>query len=126
VGSPSGTFHGNAGKVNGVNEYRFSITAVGLGPNTGASVYAVWLLQAVPRSGTLGTFRLLEPQRPRLLGVIDPGVGHDGRLAAEGSVPPALLGDDDLLLITVQPYRTAATPGRTVLRGFVSLSNAGS
>jgi hypothetical protein len=126
VGSPSATFHGNAGRVNGVDEYRFSITASGLGPNTGGSVYAVWLLQAAPRNGTAGTFRLLEPRRPLFLGVIEPGVGGHGRLAAEGSVPADLLGDDDLLLIALQPHRTAATPGRTVLRGFVSLSNAGS
>jgi hypothetical protein len=126
VGSPSGTFHGSASKVNGLNEYRFSITASGLVPNTGGNAYAVWLLQATPRNGTAGTFRLLEPQRPQLLGVIEPGVDRDGHLAAEGSVPRNLLGDDDLLLITLQPHRTAATPGRTVLRGFVSLSNADS
>jgi hypothetical protein len=122
-GSPSGTFHGNVARVDGVVEYRFLITAGGLVPSTGESVYAVWLLQAAPRNGTAGTFRLLEPQRPQLLGVIEPGVGRDGKLAAEGSVPANLVGDDDLLLVTLQPHRSVATPGRTALRGFVSLSN---
>jgi hypothetical protein len=121
AGSPNGTFHASTGKVNGVSAYRFLITASGLGPNNGRSMYAVWLLQAAPRYGTAGTFRLLEPQTPQLLGVIEPGVAHDGTLAAEGSVPAELLGSDYLLLITLQHHTTATTPGRTVLRGFVSL-----
>jgi hypothetical protein len=119
-------FHASSAKVDGVNQYRFLITASGLRPNTNGSSYAVWLLEAATRGGTIGTYRLLEPQRPRLLGVIEPGVGSQGKLAAEGSVPPGLLGSDFLLLITLQPHESVAMPGRTVLHGFVSLSNAGS
>jgi hypothetical protein len=122
-GWPHGTFHASSGKVNGVNEYRFLITASGLRANAGGSVYGVWLLEAAPRGGAIGTYRLLQPQRPRLLGLIEPGVGRDGKLAAEALMPPELLGSDYLLLITLQPHRSAATPGRTVLHGFVSLRN---
>jgi hypothetical protein len=118
-------FHASSAKVDGVNQYRFLITASGLRPNTNGSSYAVWLLEAATRGGAIGTYRLLEPQRPRLLGVIEPGVGSQGKLAAEGSVPTALLGTDYLLLITLQPHRSPATPGRTVLHGFVSLLNTG-
>jgi hypothetical protein len=124
--SPMGTFRGNVAKPGGVVEYRFSITASGLRPNTAGSVYAVWLLQAAPQGGKLGSYRLLKPQMPQLLGVIEPGVGRDGRLAAECSMPRSLLGSAYLLLITLQPHQTTASPGRTVLRGFISLPNAGS
>jgi hypothetical protein len=86
-GSPHGKFQASSRKLDGVNQYRFLITASGLRPNADKSVYAVWLLQAAPRGGTVGTYRLLAPQRPRLLGVIEPGVGPDGKLAAEGTVP---------------------------------------
>jgi hypothetical protein len=119
--SPSGTFQANAGKVNGVGEYRFSITARGLAANTAGSVYAVWWLQAAQTGGHIGTYRLLRPQKPRLLGLIKPGVGHDGKLAAEGSLPREILGNDVLLLITLQPHSSAVTPGHTVLRAFASL-----
>jgi hypothetical protein len=101
------------------------ITASGLRPNTDGDVYAVWLLQAAPRGGTVGSYRLLKPEKPRLLGVIEPGVGRDGKLAAEGSLPLSLLGSDYLLLITLQPHPSVATPGRTVLHGFVSPSTPG-
>lgn len=121
-GSPNGTFRANSGKVNGANERAFSITASGLRPNTRGSVYAVWLLQAAKRfGGATGIYRLLEPQRPRLLGVIQPAVGGDGKLAAQGLVPPDVPGGDYLLLIAAQPHRSVATPGRTVLHGFISL-----
>jgi hypothetical protein len=119
--SPSGTFQAQAGKVNGVSQYRFLITAQGLAPNTAQSAYAVWWLQAAQTGGHVGTYRLLAPQRPHLLGLIKPGVARDGKLAAEASLPPGPLGDDILLLITLQPHPSAATPGRTVLRGFASL-----
>jgi hypothetical protein len=118
--------HASAARVDGVNQYKFLITASGLRPNTNGSTYAVWLLEAATRGGTIGTYRLLKPQRPRLLGVIEPGVGSQGKLAAEGSVPPGLLGSDYLMLITLQPHQSNRTPGRIVLHGFVSLSNAGS
>jgi hypothetical protein len=125
-GWPHGIFHATLGKVDGVSEYRFSITADRLPPNTSGNVYAVWLLQAAVQGGLAGSYRLLEPHRPQLLGVIEPGIARDGKLAAEGLIPPELLGSDYLLLITLQPHRSAATPGRTVLHGFVSLRNAGS
>jgi hypothetical protein len=118
-GSPDGTLRESEGKVNGVDEHPFSITASGLRPNTGGSAYAVWLLRAATVGGA--GYRLLESQRPRLLGVIKPGVGRDGKLAAQGVVPPDLQGSDYLLMITLEPNGSARTPGPTVLRGFVSL-----
>jgi hypothetical protein len=124
--SPKGTFRDNVVRVDGVVEYRFSITASGLRPNEAGSAYAVWLLQAVPQGGRVGTYRLLKPQRPQLLGVIEPGVGRSGKLAGEGLVPPGLLGGNYLLLLSLQPHRSTATPGRTALRGFVSLPTAAS
>jgi hypothetical protein len=118
-GSPDGTLRESAGKVNGVDEHAFSITASGLRPNTGGSAYAVWLVRAATVAGA--GYRLLQPHRPQLLGVIEPGVGRDGKLAAQGLVPPDLLGSDYLLMITLEPHGSATTPGPTVLRGFVSL-----
>jgi hypothetical protein len=123
--SPRGTFQAIAAKVNGVSEDRFLITARGLAPNTAGSVYAVWWLQAAKTAahagGNTGTYQLRQPQRPHLLGLIKPGVTRDGKLAAEGSLPSGPLGDDILLLITLQPHPSTATPRRTVLRGFASL-----
>jgi hypothetical protein len=117
-GSPTGRFQANAGEVNGVNKYPFSITATGLEPTTGGEVYGVWLLPAMRT--IVGTYQLLEPHRPQLLGVIEPGVARDGRLAAQGLVPPAELGTY-LLVITLQSQASLAAPGRTVLEGYVVL-----
>ena len=114
-GSRSGIFTGGISVVNGVNYTPFLITAHGLPPNTRGSVYAVWLLPSVQ------TFRgnvLIKPIRPRLLGVIRPGVGRDGRLAAEGRVTADVLNNSYLVRITLQPNGCVRTPGRTVLEGF--------
>ena len=114
-GSRSGIFTGGISVVNGVNYTPFLITAHGLPPNARGSVYAVWLLPSVQ------TFRgnvLIKPIRPRLLGVIRPGVGRDGRLAAEGRVTADVLNNSYLVRITLQPNGSVRTPGRTVLEGF--------
>jgi hypothetical protein len=115
-GSRSGLFTGGTSVVNGVNETPFLITARGLPPNTHGSVYAVWLLPAV--STSTGANLLIKPIRPRLLGVIRPGVGRDGRLAAEGRVTADVLNNSYLIRLTLQPNGSVRTPGRTVLEGF--------
>lgn len=119
-GYPSGTFQANVNRVSGVNEYPFSITAAGLRPNTHGSVYAIWLSPAATNGGHVGTYRVLKPQTPRLLNVIEPGVARDGKLAVEGLLPHDLLNNNFLLRVTLQTNPSSTTPGRTVLRGFVS------
>jgi hypothetical protein len=115
-GSPTGIFTTSASVVNGVNTFPFTITASGLAPTHG-QLYAVWLLPAV-RTWSSG-YVLVKPTRPRLLGVIRPGVGHDGELAAEGLEPADLAGSSELVLLTLQRGRSVARPGRTVLEGFM-------
>ena len=94
--------------------YVFSVTASGLRPNTGGSVYAVWLRPAVQT--TLGAYELIPSDRPEFVGLITPSVARDGRLAAEGLLPQDASGAYEVL-ITLQPHPSAKAPGRTVLQG---------
>lgn len=116
-GSASGIFTTGTNVVNGVNQTPFSISAHGLAPIARRNAYAVWLLPAVKT--TSGGYVLSKPIRPRLLGVIRPGVGRDGKLAAEGQVSADVLNGTYLLRITLQFHGSATTPGRTVLEGFL-------
>ncbi len=115
-GSPSGILTTTASVVNGVNTFPFTITAHGLPPTTHGNVYAMWLVPAVKTAS--GAYVLVTPIRARLLGVIRPGVGRDGQLAAAGHEPPDVTGSSELVLLTLQPGASVAKPGRTVLRGF--------
>jgi hypothetical protein len=96
----------------------FTITATGLKPNAGGDVYAVWVLAAV--SLTSGGYQVIKPESPQLLGVIKPGVGSSGKLAAQGvapgNVPPVLE-----LVLTRQPQGSLNRLGRIVLSGFALL-----
>ena len=95
-----------------------TITATGLNPNAGGDVYAVWLLPAV--SIPSGGYQVIKPETPQLLGVIKPGVGSSGKLAAQGvapgNVPPVLE-----LVLTRQPQGSLNRLGRIVLSGFAVL-----
>ena len=96
----------------------FTATATGLKPNAGGDVYAVWVLAAV--SLPSGAYQVIKPERPQLLGVIKPGVGTNGKLAAQG-VAPANIPSDLELLVTLQPHGSVKRPGRVVLSGFATL-----
>jgi hypothetical protein len=102
--------------VRGVNESPFSLAAKGLAPSVRAGEYAVWITQV---SG-LGSAVPLPGAKPRLLGVIAPGVGADGEIAVAGVIPSDVNGSY-LIRITVQPGSGATTPGRTVLQGVAPL-----
>jgi hypothetical protein len=134
AGPPNGVFTGSVVDVvnealHGVNEAPFTITAAGLPPNTDGNVYAVWIEPALSKGcgQGLGGCRLfpgsrsvlVKPIRPQLLGVIRPGVGRDGKLAAEGEVRDTVLNNYYLLLITLQRSATPTTPGRIVIEGFI-------
>jgi hypothetical protein len=97
--------------------YVFSITASGLKPNVGGSVYAVWLRPAVLTS--TGSYQVIKYDRPEFIGLIKPSVAGDGRVAAEGLLPQAAGGAYEVV-ITLQPDPSAKTPGRTVLQGDIS------
>lgn len=96
----------------------FTVTAAGLKPNVGGDVYAVWVLAAV--SLTSGGNQVIKPERPQLLGVIKPGVGSSGKLAAQGIAPTNAPSDMELL-VTLQPHGSVKRPGRVVLSGFATL-----
>ena len=117
-GSPSGVIEVSATVVHGVNESPFSVTATGLAPNTASEGYAVWILPAV--SLTSGGYQLIAGVHPRLLGVITPGVGRTGKLAASGLLPSDVQGAY-LVEITRQPRAALRAPGRPVLEGFAAL-----
>jgi hypothetical protein len=112
--SPSGTVLVNTRPP---TRYVFSVTASGLTPNVGRSVYAVWLLPAV--RNTAGSYQLIVPHKPELLGLVDPSVGGDGKLAAEGLLPQDVGGAYEVL-ITLEPSPSARRPGRTVLQGDIA------
>jgi len=96
----------------------FTITATGLKPTAGGDVYAVWALPAV--SLPSGGYQVIKPESPQLLGVIRPGVGSSGKLAAQGvapgNIPPVLE-----LVLTLQPHGSLERPGGIVLSGFAPL-----
>jgi hypothetical protein len=96
----------------------FTVTATGLKPNVGGDVYAVWVLAAVSLSS--GGNQVIKPERPQLLGVIKPGVGTSGKLAAQ-AIASANIPSDVELLITLQPHGSLERPGRIVLSGFAPL-----
>jgi hypothetical protein len=112
-GARSGVILVNSTTVHGVNESPFSITARGLAPSTRPREYAVWIIQV---SGLGSEAVPLAGAKPRLLGVITPGVGKDGRLAVTGLVPSDISGTY-LVRITRQAHPSATKPGRTVLQG---------
>jgi hypothetical protein len=103
----------NAARVHGVNEAPFSLTARGLAPSSRPGEYAVWIRQV---TGLSSTATPVPGAKPRLLGVITPGVGKDGRLVVEGVLPTGISGDY-LIRITRQAHASKAKPGRTVLTG---------
>jgi len=113
-GRRSGVIVVNTASVNGVNESPFSITAKGLPPSVRAGEYAVWILQV---TGLTSTAAPIPGAKPRLLGVIVPGVPADGRLAASGVLPSGVNGGDYLIRITRQVHSSVTRPGRTVLKG---------
>jgi hypothetical protein len=112
--SPSGTVVVNTRPP---TRYVFSIIASGLKPNVGGSVYAVWLRPAVQT--TSGVYRLIRSEPPEFVGLINPSVAGDGRLAAEGLLPQDANGDYEVL-ITLEPNPSAKTTGRTVLQGDIA------
>ena len=69
---------------------------------------------------TSGGYQVIKPETPQLLGVIKPGVGSSGKLAAQGvapgNVPPVLE-----LVLTRQPQGSLNRLGRIVLSGFALL-----
>jgi hypothetical protein len=107
----------NQATVHGVNESPFRITARGLAPSVRAGEYAVWILQV---SGLSSTAVPLPGAKPRLLGVIAPGVAKDGKFAAQGVLPAGVSGDY-LIRITRQAHSSVTKPGRTVLTGIGQL-----
>jgi len=98
---------------------QFMISVKGLKPNQHGTAYAVWLIPEVQT--TSGGYQLLRPVTLRLLGVIKPSVGPDGRLAVEGLLPTADTNGSSRMLITLQPNGTVKKPGRTILEGDVPL-----
>jgi hypothetical protein len=121
-GTPPGIERARHGMLIAYNkppiEFELTITATGLKPNAGGDVYALWVLPAV--SLTSGGNQVIKPERPQLLGVIKPGVGSNGKLAAQGIAPtnaPSVLE----LLVTLQPHGSVKRPGRVVLSGFATL-----
>jgi hypothetical protein len=113
-GRRSGRIVVNRAMIQGVNESPFSLTARGLAPSVRAGEYAVWIIQVsggVPLAGA----------KPRLLGVIAPGVGPDGAIAVAGVLPRSDVNGTYAIRITVQPRSGATKPGRTVLQGVASL-----
>ena len=121
-GTPPGIERGRHGMVIAYSKpptgSEFTITATGLKPNAAGDVYAVWALPAV--SLTSGGYQVIKPETPQLLGVIKPGVGSSGKLAAQGvapgNVPPVLE-----LVLTLQPRGSLNRLGRIVLSGFAPL-----
>ena len=97
--------------------YVYSLTALGLKPAPPGEVYEVWTRAEVNLPN--GAYQLENGVPPALLGVIAPSVGADGRLAAEGLIPPSFNGPYRIL-VTVQPP-SARAPGRVVLQGDVPL-----
>jgi hypothetical protein len=117
LGGPRrGVIQVNAATIHGVNASPFFITAHGLTPSTRAREYAVWVTQ---ESGTVNDAEPIPGAKPRLIGVITPGVGTDGRLSAEGVLPAGINGPYKVR-ITVQPH-SATKPGPTVLEGLAQL-----
>lgn len=121
-GTPPGVQRGRHGMLIAYNKpptgSEFTITATGLRPNAGGDLYAVWVLPAV--SLTPGGYQVIKPERPQLLGVIKPGVGGSGKLAAQG-VAPANIPSVLELVLTLQPHGSLNRPGRIVLSGFAAL-----
>jgi hypothetical protein len=116
-GRRSGLIVVNQAMVRGVNELPFSLTARGLAPSVRAGEYAVWI---TPVSGLGSAAVPLPGAKPRLLGVIAPGVGPDGAIAVAGVLPSDVNGTY-AVRITAQPGSGATKPGRTVLQGVASL-----
>jgi hypothetical protein len=114
-GPRSGVILVNATTIRGVNESPFAITARGLAPSARVGEYAVWITQV----GGVGSGAVPLPgAKPRLLGVVAPGVGRDGKLALEGVVPSDItIGGTYIVRITVQPHSILTKPGRTLLEG---------
>jgi hypothetical protein len=121
-GTPPGIERARHGMLIAYNkppiEFELTITATGLKPNAGGDVYALWVLPAV--SLTSGGNQVIKPERPQLLGVIKPGVGSNGKLAAQGIAPTNAPSDLELL-VTLQPHGSVKRPGRVVLSGFATL-----
>ena len=113
--SPTGTMQVNTRPP---TRFVFSIAASGLKPNPRGDVYAVWLVPAVQT--TSGSYEVIESAKPELIGLINPSVPRDGRLAAEGLMPQAAGGADEVL-ITLESVPLAKTPGRTVLEGDIGV-----
>ena len=112
-GSRSGVIQVNAATIRGVNQSPFSIVARGLVPSARVGDYAVWITQV----DGLGSEAVPVPgAKPRLLTVIDPGVGRTGKVAVEGVIPSDITGTY-LIRLTLQPHSEVTTPGRTVLEG---------
>jgi hypothetical protein len=97
--------------------YVYSLTASGLKPPPKGEVYEVWTLVEVNLANN--GHQLENGVPPTLLGVIEPTVGADGRLAGEGLIPLSFNGTYRIL-ITVQPP-SSKTPGHIVLEGDVPL-----
>jgi hypothetical protein len=95
-----------------------TLTATGLKPNAGKDVYAVWALAAV--SLVPNGYQLTRPEQPQLIGVVEPGVGSSGKLAAEAMAPTNVPSTLELL-VTLQPHGSLKRPGRIVLSGFAVL-----
>jgi DNA-binding beta-propeller fold protein YncE len=112
-GSPNGVVVVSAAVIHGINEAPFSISASGLAPLAGAQIYAVWLSPAV--RGISGSYTVLKPPEPRLLGVVAPGVGPDGKFAVTGVLPAADVNGTYLVQITRQPRSALQAPGHAVL-----------
>ena len=96
------------------NRSEISITASGLKPTRPGDAYAVWLLHVVDTPS--GPYH---PDAPKLVGLISPSVGRDGKLAAEGLVPQDANGGAYEILITLQPAGSTKAPGRIVLHGIL-------
>jgi hypothetical protein len=68
----------------------------------------------------LGAINSSNLTRPELLGLVKPVVGPDGKLAAEGLLPPDVNGAY-LMLVTLQAHGMVNAPGKTVLGSYVAL-----
>jgi hypothetical protein len=86
------------------SSFELRLSASGLTPNPAGKAYAVWIVQ-----------NKYAPHSVWLVGIVKPPVGGDGRLAVEGLIPPAVVGNE--VLITVQSSASVTHPGRAVLEG---------
>ena len=82
-------------------------------------VYELWMLPANSNS-LKDTYSLAKGQPPLFVGVVNPTVGSDGLIRAEGNLPAQVNGPY-LMVITAERSASAHRLGHIVLGGFISL-----